>query len=161
MGDAEATEDTERENLNGLTEKVINAAMEVHRVLGPGFLESFYEQALCLELAERAIPFARQSGFSVFYKGMPLGEARVDLVVDRRLLVELKATGGHAPIHLAQVLSYLKATGLTLGLLVNFNVPLLHLGLRRVIHTPATNPSVASVPSASPSLPHASERAPD
>ncbi len=106
-----------------------------------------------MELAERAIPFTRQAAFAMFYKGMPLGEARVDLVVDRRVLVELKATGGYAPIHLAQVVSYLKATGLTLGLLINFNVPSLRYGLRRVVRTPAPNPSASSASSASATSP--------
>ena len=153
MGDAEDTEDAEGEILRGLTETVIGAAMEVHSVLGPGFVESFYEQALCVELAQRAIAFSRQAGFPVFYKGMVLGEARADLVVDGRLLVELKATAGYAPIHLAQVLSYLKASGLTLGLLIHFNVPSLRFGIRRVVRTPAPGPSETSVSSASSSPP--------
>jgi GxxExxY protein len=132
------------EGLNRLTEAVIGAAIEVHRVLGPGFLESLYEQALCLELARRAIFFARQVGVSVLYKGTPIGEARLDLVVEGRLLVELKATEGYAPTHLAQVLSYLKATQLTLGLLINFNVPSLRQGLRRVVRTPIQQNSASS-----------------
>ncbi len=123
--------------INRLTEVVIGAAIEVHRVLGPGLLESFYEEALCIELAERGIPFVRQPAHSVVYKGILIGEARPDLIVDGRVLVELKAAQAHAPVHLAQVLSYLRATGLTVGLLINFNVRLLREGVRRVVYTPA------------------------
>ncbi len=121
--------------MNRLTEAVIGSAIEVHRELGPGLLESVYEQALCVEFGLRAIAFARQLGVPVRYKGTALGEARMDLVVDGRLLVELKATEGHTPLHLAQVLSYLRASGLTLGLLINFNVPWLRQGIRRVVRT--------------------------
>jgi GxxExxY protein len=124
------------EALNRLTESVIGAAIEVHRELGPGLLESVYERALCMELAARAIAFARQVDVAIHYKGTRIGEARMDLVVDGRLLVELKATEGHSPVHLAQVLSYLKASGLTLGLLINFNVRLLHQGIKRIASTP-------------------------
>jgi GxxExxY protein len=123
--------------INRLTETVIGAAIEVHRVLGPGLLESFYEEALCIELAERGITFVRQPAHSVVYKGILIGEARPDLIVDGRVLVELKAAQAHAPVHLAQVLSYLRATGLTVGLLINFNVRLLREGVRRVVNTPA------------------------
>jgi GxxExxY protein len=135
--------------LNRLTEAVIGAAIEVHRVLGPGFLESLYENALCVELVRRAIPFVRQAAFPVLYKGTLIGETRLDMLVDGRVLVELKATAGHASIHLAQVLSYLSATGLTLGLLINFNVLSLRHGIRRVVRTPtpqASSPSAFSSP---------------
>jgi GxxExxY protein len=118
-----------------LTRAVIGAAIEVHRSLGPGFLEAFYEQALCVEFALRGIPFFRQAAVLVQYKGTPIGEARYDLLVDRCLLVELKACERLAPLHVAQVLSYLKATGLTVGLLINFNVPFLREGIRRIVHT--------------------------
>ena len=84
---------------NRVTAAVIGAAIEVHRELGPGLLESVYEQALCVELRERAVGFSRQLGVSMIYKGTPIGEARMDLVVDGRLLVELKATDGHTPLH--------------------------------------------------------------
>ena len=124
------------EALNRLAEAVIGAAIEVHRELGPGFLEALYEQALCQELRARAIPFVRQAAFPVLYKTAPIGEARIDLLVDARMVVELKATDGYAAIHLAQLLSYLKTTGLTLGLLINFNVPVLRHGIRRVVRSP-------------------------
>jgi GxxExxY protein len=115
---------------------VIGAAIEVHRLLGPGFLESVYEEALCVELTLRGIRFARQLPIGVQYKGQKVGEARLDLVVDDSLVVELKAVDGIAPIHVAQILSYLKATRLRLGLLISFNVTTLRRGVKRVIYTP-------------------------
>ena len=129
--------------LNRLTEAVIGAAIEVHRELGPGYLESFYERAMCAEMTERGIVFVRQAQFPVFYKNVLLGETRLDLLIDRRVLVELKASEGYASVHLAQVMSYLKATRLTLGLLINFNVRSLRDGVRRVVRTP-----LSSAPSA-------------
>lgn len=114
---------------------VIGAALEVHRTLGPGFLEAIYEESLCVELSLRRIPFARQVRISVDYKGNPVGQARMDLVVDGQLVVELKATECIAPIHVAQVLSYLKAARLRLGLLITFKVAVLRSGVRRVVHS--------------------------
>jgi GxxExxY protein len=122
--------------LDRLAHRVIGAAIEVHGVLGPGFLESVYEEALCVELTFRGIPFARQVPIGVQYKGERVGEARLDLLVDQTLVVELKAVEVLAPIHVAQILSYLKATRLHLGLLISFNVTLLRRGIRRVIYTP-------------------------
>jgi GxxExxY protein len=122
--------------LDALAHRVIGAAIEVHRVLGPGFLESVYEEALCVELAARGIGFTRQVPVGVDYKGRRVGEARLDLVVDHRVVVELKAVESIAPIHVAQVLSYLKATELRLALLITFNVTVLRRGIRRLIHTP-------------------------
>lgn len=122
--------------LDSLAHRVIGAAIEVHGVLGPGFLESVYEEALCIELTLRGIPFARQVPIGAHYKGQWVGEARLDLLVDEKLVVELKATEKLAPIHVAQILSYLKTSRLHLGLIVNFNVTLLRLGIRRVIHSP-------------------------
>ncbi|MBI4537569.1 MAG: GxxExxY protein [candidate division NC10 bacterium] len=114
---------------------VVEASMEVHRHLGPGFLESVYEEALGVELSIRRIPFERQRPFTVVYKGHPVGEARIDLVVGGVLVVELKAVDALAPIHKAQLISYLKASGLQLGLLINFNVPVLRSGIHRVVLT--------------------------
>ena len=122
--------------LDDLAYAVIGAAIEVHRLLGPGFLESVYEEALCVELTIRGIPFARQLPIGVQYKGQKVGEARLDLVLDNSLVVELKAVERIAPIHVAQILSYLKATRLRLGLLISFNVAKLRLGIKRVIYTP-------------------------
>ena len=111
----------------------IGAAIEVHRVLGPGLIEGIYEDALCAELGIRKIPFERQVPVDVVYKERKLGELRLDVLVRQQLVLELKATDAIAPVHLAQLLSYLKATQLRLGLLINFNVPELRLGLKRVV----------------------------
>ena len=116
-----------------LAKAVIDAAIEVHRALGPGFLESIYEEALAFELTTRQIPFERQKPLTVMYKDRAVGEGRIDLVVGGELLVELKAVEALAPIHKAQVISYLKAMGRQLGLLINFNVPVLRSGVQRVI----------------------------
>lgn len=122
--------------LDRLAHCVIGAAIEVHRILGPGFLESVYEEALCIELTLRGIAFARQVRIGVQYKGQAVGDARLDLLVDNSLVVELKAAESIAPIHIAQTLSYLKATRLRVGLLISFNVSTLRRGIKRVIHTP-------------------------
>jgi GxxExxY protein len=124
-----------REKADDLARSVIGAAIEVHRNLGPGFLESVYEEAMVVELGLRALPFERQRPVPVRYKGRDVGEGRIDLVVDKELIVELKAVDALAPIHTAQVLSYLKAMRLPLGLLINFNVPILRSGIRRVVRS--------------------------
>src|SRR5207237_735479 len=116
-----------------LAHAVIGAALEVHKLLGPGYIESVYEQVLCVELELLGIPFVRQPVITVGYKGQTVGEGRLDLLVDDTLVVELKATDVLSSVHSAQVLSYLKATGRRLGLLINFNVPILKMGIRRVI----------------------------
>jgi GxxExxY protein len=116
-----------------LARQVIGAAIEVHRILGPGFLESVYEEALCVELRLRGIPFARQVAFGVKYKDERIGEGRLDLLISDMLVVELKTVDQIAPIHIAQALSYLKTTGRTLALIINFNVPVLKQGIKRVI----------------------------
>ena len=121
------------QKLDQLAHSVIGAAIEVHRELGPGFLEHLYEKALCIELTTCEISFARQVAIPMRYKGEEIGEGRIDLVVDGSLVIELKAADSLLPIHTAQVLSYLRATGLTLGLLINFNVPLLKDGVKRII----------------------------
>ena len=119
--------------VDALARSVIDAATEVHRHLGPGFLESVYEEALAVELGLRQIPFERQRPLPVSYKGRNVGEGRLDLLIAGKLPVELKAVEALAPIHKAQVISYLKATGLQLGLLINFNVPVLRSGVQRVV----------------------------
>jgi GxxExxY protein len=116
-----------------LAREVIGVAIEVHRHLGPGFLESVYEEALVIELVLRGIPFERQRPVPVSYKERNVGEGRIDLLVAEELLVELKAVGALAPIHRAQVISYLKAVGLHLGVLINFNVPVLKQGIKRIV----------------------------
>ncbi len=119
--------------LDELAHRVIGAAIEVHRHLGPGFMEGVYEEALAIEFRLRAIPFERQKVISVGYKDMPVGEGRLDFLVAGCLILELKSVESLVPIHKAQVFSYLKATRLHLGLLINFNVPALKNGLQRII----------------------------
>jgi GxxExxY protein len=121
------------EKLNEISSAVIGAAIEVHRQLGPGFPESVYEKALCLELELRRIPFAHQPEIKVSYKGRIVGEGRLDLLVGEAVIVELKAVEAIAPVHVSQVLSYLKATNYPLGLLINFNVKVLKQGITRLV----------------------------
>ena len=119
--------------MDELCHRVIGSALEVHRRLGPGFLEAVYERAMCVELRLRGIRYAQQVPVGVMYKGNPIGTGRIDLLVDSRLVVEIKVVETIAPIHVAQVISYLKATGLPLGLLITFNVLRLSLGVKRVV----------------------------
>jgi len=115
---------------------VIDAAISVHRELGPGYAESIYEEALAMELADRHVPFARQVRVGIEYKRRPVGETRLDLLVGGVLIVELKAIERLAPIHVAEAVSYLKATKLHLALLLNFDVTRLKDGgIRRVIRS--------------------------
>jgi len=118
-----------------LTGRIIAAAIEVHRYLGPGLLESAYEQCLCSELHHRGINFERQVDLPIDYKGYRIDSGyRLDLVVDHSVVVELKAVRQLERIHEAQLLTYLKLTGLNLGLLLNFNVVLLKDGIKRLVH---------------------------
>ncbi len=121
--------------LDRLAYAVIGAAIEVHRNLGPGFLESVYEEALAVELELCGIPFARQVGIAVGYKGRPVGESRLDFLIAGELILELKAVEGLGVIHEAQVMSYLKATGKKLALLINFNTIILKHGITRIVLT--------------------------
>jgi GxxExxY protein len=116
-----------------LAREVIGAALEVHTVLGPGFFESIYEEALCVEMQIRGIPFVRQPAIAVNYKGRTVGEGRMDLLVGGKLVVELKAVESLNALHMAQALSYLKAMGFGLGLLINFNELALRNGIKRVV----------------------------
>jgi GxxExxY protein len=112
---------------------LIGAAIEVHRHLGPGYLETVYEEALAIELGLRNISFERQVPISIPYKGHHVATSRLDLVIDGVLVVELKAIDTILPIHRAQLLSYLKATGHHLGLVLNFKVATLREGISRVV----------------------------
>jgi GxxExxY protein len=103
-----------------LSFSTVGAALEVHRQLGPGFLEVVYERALEHELTLRQIPFSRQVTFQVRHKGIAVGKYRADLIVDDKLIVEIKASSNLIPVHQAQALNYLKATGLRLAILFNF-----------------------------------------
>jgi GxxExxY protein len=118
--------------VNNLTEAIIGAAIEVHRSLGPGLLESAYEERLCRELATRRIPFERQRALPVVYKGLQLDCGyRLDIVVADLVVVEIKAVDRLLPIHEAQLLTYLRLGGWKVGLLINFNVVVLKQGIRR------------------------------
>jgi GxxExxY protein len=132
------TESTEpAEAANELTEIVIGCAIEVHRTLGPGLLESAYETCLCRELNLRGIPFERQVAIAVEYQGVKLDCGyRADLIVGGKILVEIKAVDQLAPIHEAQLLSYLKLCGLKVGLVINFNERVLAHGVRRKVFGP-------------------------
>ncbi|MBD2432728.1 MULTISPECIES: GxxExxY protein [Fischerella] len=121
------------EEMSRLTGMVIGAAIEVHRLLGPGFLESVYHQALRFEFEMRGIPHKFKHPVAVKYKNHQVGEGELDFLVGDVLIVELKAVERLAPIHEAQVMSYLKMTKNSLGLLINFNVPLLKEGIKRII----------------------------
>lgn len=116
-----------------LIQRVIGAAIEVHRHLGPGFLESIYERALCHELELQAILFEKQVEILVQYKDISIPGQRLDLIIDKFLVLELKAVENILPIHEAQLLSYLKSTGLKIGLIINFKVKRLKSGIRRII----------------------------
>ena len=120
--------------MNVLTEQVIGSAIEVHRALGPGYLESTYSKALAIELRYRGIPFEKESFVSLNYRGETVGEGRLDFLVQDKLILELKAVDQLHPIHTAQAISYLKATGHKLALLINFNVPVLKDGIKRIAH---------------------------
>ena len=122
--------------MKDLTFAVIGAAMEVHRELGPGYLESVYEEALSIELTREKIKHQRQVPIPLRYKGHALEKShRLDFLVEDRLILELKAVAGFEPIHRATTLSYLKATRCPLGLLINFNTTDLKDGILRVIAT--------------------------
>ena len=127
-------ERTQRERLNRITEAVIGAAIEVHKVLGPGLLESTYEECLCRKLALREIPFARQLVLPLEYKGLQLDSGyRLDLLVAGAVVVEVKAVEALLPVHEQQLVTYLRLRGWHLGLLINFHVPVLTDGIRRKI----------------------------
>ena len=130
---AESAEDAEGlKNTNQITDEIIGAAIEVHRAVGPGLLESSYEMCLCRELSIRGLRFERQVAIPVEYKGVKLDCGyRADIVVDGSVLVEIKAVDSLFSIHEAQLLSYLKLGGWKIGLLINFNVELLKHGIRR------------------------------
>ena len=132
--------------VNEIARRLLEAAVEVHRYLGPGYVESVYEQALAIEMTLRGMHFERQATFGVDYKGHRVGEGRIDLVVECRLIVELKAAVCITDVHVAQVLSYLKATGLSLALLINFNVTVLMRGVKRIV---LSRPSISDMTNAS------------
>ncbi|MEM1108919.1 MAG: GxxExxY protein [Planctomycetota bacterium] len=122
--------------IESLAHEVVGAAIEVHRHIGPGQLESTYHRALEIELRLRDIRFQSEVATPITYKGHPIGDGRVDVLAgDNEVLLELKAVDQLAPIHEAQIIAYLKNTGCPIGFLINFNVPLLKEGLRRFANT--------------------------
>ena len=131
--DAKNAKEEPSVELDRLAHAVIGTAIEVHRHLGPGFLECTYQKALQVEFNLRGILAAPQHPVGLTYKGAAVGEGFLAFLVEECLVVELKAVDKLAPIHTAQVISYLKATKLCLGLLINFNTPVLRDGVRRVI----------------------------
>ena len=126
---------TDRGELNELSRQIIGAAIDVHRNLGPGLLETAYEACLEYELSQRGMVVERQKQLPIVYKKVVVDAAfRLDLVVNEKVIVELKAVEQVYPIHKAQLLTYLKLSGLELGLLINFNVRILKDGVNRVIY---------------------------
>ena len=122
-------------NVNKTTETIIGAAIEVHRHLGPGLLESAYEECLCEELTLRKISFKRQLALPVIYKNKKLDIGyRIDLLVNDEVVVELKTVEAILPIHEAQTLTYMRLSGKQVGLILNFNVTVLKNGIKRLVH---------------------------
>lgn len=115
-----------------LTQKIIGAAIEVHRTLGPGLLESIYEEALCHEFGLRGIKYLRQVEIDVIYKDKIIKGQRLDILVENEVIVEIKSLSKLPEVSTAQILSYLKATGLKRGLLINFGAKMLREGLKRI-----------------------------
>ena len=121
-------------DLNQISHRIIGAAIEVHRQLGPGLLEATYETCLAHELELAGLFVERQKALPLIYKDLKLDHGyRIDLLIERSIIVEVKSVDGLAPVHEAQVLTYLKLSNLHLGLLINFNVPLLREGIKRLV----------------------------
>ena len=121
------------DSIDGLTEQIIGCAIEVHRHVGPGLLEATYESAICVELEEAGLKYRRQANFPIEYKGRVIGDYRLDLIVEDKVIVEVKSVERFDPVFEAQVLTYLKVTGMKIGLLINFNSRLLRDGIKRYI----------------------------
>ncbi len=122
-------------SLNALSSQIIGACIEVRRELGPGLLESAYEECLCYELSRRGLSVARQEPLPVVYKGVRLDCGyQLDVLVEKMIILELKSVDKLLPIHQAQLLTYLRLANLSLGLLINFNVYVLKEGIRRIVN---------------------------
>jgi GxxExxY protein len=122
-------------DINKLSSLIIGAAIEVHQHLGPGLLESAYEECLCYELEIKNLKYDRQKPLPIEYKGKQLDcDYRLDILVEDKIIVELKSCENIEPIHKAQLLTYLKLSGVKLGLLMNFNVPLMREGISRIVN---------------------------
>jgi len=115
-----------------IIDRIIRCAIEVHRHLGPGLLESVYESAICIELQTAGLPFARQIGVPLFYKSELIAEHRPDLIVANLIVVEIKSVDRFNPVFVAQMLTYLRVTGMRVGLILNFNREVMRDGIRRV-----------------------------
>jgi GxxExxY protein len=124
---------TRTEGHDRLTGRIIGCAIEVHSVLGPGLLESAYEEALCVELEEAGLAYRRQLPVPITYKGRTLGEYRLDLLVEDAVVVEIKSTERDDPVFMSQLLTYIRLTGKRVGLLINFNRRLLKNGITRMV----------------------------
>ena len=117
---------------NKLSYEIIGATIEVHKELGPGLLEAIYQEALCVELADRNIPYEKEKSIAVYYKKQLVGDYRIDILVDNRIVIELKSVEKILPVHMAQTMTYLKITGCRLGLLINFNTKMMKQGITRI-----------------------------
>jgi GxxExxY protein len=131
--DGAVEDDVGLENINALTEKIIGCAIQVHKHLGAGLLESIYENALCLEFGAAGLRYQRQVAIPVNYRGHKIGEHRLDLLVEDTVVVEIKSVERIEPLFEAQVLTYLKISGKKVGLLINFNSRLLTQGVQRFV----------------------------
>lgn len=126
-------EGTELERINALTERIIGAAIEVHRVLGPGLLESMYETAMCIELDDRGVKYSHQVSIPAYYKGRLLGDYRVDFIVENLAVVEIKSVTIVLPVFKAQLLTYMRLTAKRVGLIMNFNSRSMKEGIDRLV----------------------------
>ena len=116
-----------------VTDQIIASAIAVHRVIGPGLAEQSYQAAMAIEMIERKLSFLREPALTVCYKGATIGHHRPDFIVEDRVVVELKAVRALEPVFTAQVLTYLRVSGLSVGLLINFNVDALKFGIKRIV----------------------------
>lgn len=136
---------------NQITERIIGDAIEVHRNLGPGLSESTYEECLCYELSHLALTFQRQVPLPTSYKGVNLDcGCRIDLLVESAVILDIKSVDALVPVHTAQLLTHLKLLGTAVGLLINFNVPVLRKGLKRVVNNFTVQPQRFSASAVNP-----------
>jgi GxxExxY protein len=121
------------DDLESLVRITIGCCIAVRRELGPGLLERVYPRAIALELGDRNIPYSTEKAIPIRYRNIIICHQRIDLMIDNRLVLEVKSADRLGPIHVAQVINYLRVTGVRVGLLVNFNVPILKQGIRRIV----------------------------
>jgi GxxExxY protein len=131
----ESQTDARREYLNRLSSKVLDAAVRVHKEMGPGLLEAVYQLCMVKELQSRELSISQNVPVPLYYRGQPLNKDYIiDLLVESEIIIELKAVEGILPVHEAQIISYLKLADKRLGFLINFNVPLIKLGFKRYVN---------------------------